>query len=193
VSACLRGFSPGACRWGKVTSIRKNQKSSAYFPSVWHPQRCALIPETYLSFFYSTPDLHFRQVMEISSVVRQLSPNDGVALYELVAACPPLDLNSRYAYLLLCRHHAKTCVIAECDGVVAGAITAYVLPAQPDTLFVWRVAVAPRMRGKNIGTRMLQHLLQHCIETLQLRWMETSISPSNHGFCPTCFVRRCTP
>lgn len=110
---------------------------------------------------------------------RQPQRQDGAMLHDLVAACPPLDLNSRYAYLLLCEHHASTSVIAEIDGKMAGAITAYVPPAQPDTLFVWQVAVAQQQRGQGLGTRMLQHLLHACIKPRGLRWMETTISPDN--------------
>ena len=113
--------------------------------------------------------------------MRQPQRGDGAALHDLVAACPPLDLNSRYAYLLLCEHHAATSVVAELGGAMVGAITAYVPPAQPDTLFVWQVAVAARMRGQKLGTRMLDHLLGHCIAPRRLRWMETTISPGNHA------------
>lgn len=114
-------------------------------------------------------------------LLRQPSRRDGAALHDLVAVCPPLDLNSRYAYLLLCEHHAPTSVIAEVDGTVVGAVTAYVPPLQPHTLFVWQVAVAPSMRGQKLGTRMLIHLMQHCIVARRLRWMETTISPSNQA------------
>ncbi len=112
-------------------------------------------------------------------VLRPPERRDGAMLHDLVAACPPLDLNSRYAYLLLCEHHAQTSVVAETEGELAGAITAYVPPQQPDTLFVWQVAVAPRMRGQKLGTRMLEYLLQHCVRAQGLRWLETTISPDN--------------
>lgn len=114
-------------------------------------------------------------------LLRQPERRDGAKLHDLVAACPPLDLNSRYAYLLLCEHFAQTSVIAESDGAVVGAITAYVPPAQPDTLFVWQVAVAPQLRGRQLGTRMLEHLRQHSIAPRRLRWLETTISPSNQA------------
>jgi diaminobutyrate-2-oxoglutarate transaminase len=111
--------------------------------------------------------------------LRQPERQDGALLHDLVAACPPLDLNSRYAYLLLCEHHAQTSVVAESAGNIVGAITAYIPPTRPDTLFVWQVAVAPQMRGKKLATRMLQHLLRSCVEPHRLRWIETTISPSN--------------
>jgi L-2,4-diaminobutyric acid acetyltransferase len=105
--------------------------------------------------------------------------SDGAALHALVAACPPLDLNSVYAYLLLCHHHAPTCVIAECGGRVAGAITAYVPPLQQDTLFIWQVAVHPEQRGRKLGSRMLDHLFDRCVRGRILRWIETTIGPAN--------------
>lgn len=113
------------------------------------------------------------------STLRQPRQRDGAALHGLIAACPPLDLNSLYAYLLLCLHHSQTSVVAEADGVLVGAITAYIPPGQPDTLFVWQVAVAKQQRGQGLGKRMLQHLLTDCIARRGLRWMETTISPSN--------------
>jgi len=112
-------------------------------------------------------------------ILRQPERRDGAALHDLVAACPPLDLNSRYAYLLLCEHFAATSVVAELDGEIVGAITGYIPPAQPDTLFVWQVAVAEKMRGQSLASRMLQHLQRHCIDARGLRWMETTISPGN--------------
>lgn len=115
------------------------------------------------------------------SSVRLRTPvlHDGAALYGLVASCPPLDLNSRYAYLLLCKHHAQTCVIAELQGALIGAVTAYVRDEEPGTLFIWQVAVSPTMRGQRLATRMLEHLLSRCVEPRRLRWMEATIAPSN--------------
>ncbi len=124
--------------------------------------------------------------------LRQPERRDGAALHELVASCPPLDLNSRYAYLLLCHHHANTSVVADLGGAIVGAITAYVPPGQPDTLFVWQVAVSPQMRGQGLGARMLDHLKLRGLDQRQLRWMETTISPGNdpsHNLF-TAFARR---
>jgi L-2,4-diaminobutyric acid acetyltransferase len=112
---------------------------------------------------------------------RQPERRDGALLHDLVAACPPLDLNSRYAYLLLCEHHARTSIVAQLDGMLVGAITAYIPPAQPDTLFIWQVAVAQHLRGQQLASRMLEHLLQRCSKTRALRWLETTISPSNQA------------
>ena len=105
---------------------------------------------------------------------------DGASLHQLIQACPPLDLNSPYAYLLLCAHHARTCVVAESSHGISGFVSAYCLPESPDTLFVWQVAVAPVVRGQGLALRMLQHLLQRPA-LAGCHWLETTVTPSNHA------------
>ncbi|NMM28421.1 MAG: diaminobutyrate acetyltransferase [Glaciimonas sp.] len=129
----------------------------------------------------NAPALAPAPTLDRQPTLRQPQQHDGAALHSLIAACPPLDLNAIYAYLLLCLHHAQTSVVAEIDGKLVGAITAYIPPEQPDTLFVWQVAVAPQQRGQGLGRRMLRHLLSGCIAPRGLRWMETTISPSNQA------------
>ena len=67
---------------------------------------------------------------------------DGTAIYELIRQSPPLDLNSRYLYLLLCDHFSESCIIAESESRTVGFISAYGHPKKQETLFVWQVAVA---------------------------------------------------
>lgn len=112
-------------------------------------------------------------------VLRKPARNDGADLHELIAHCPPLDLNSRYAYLLMCEHHADTCVVAMHDGRMVGAVTAYFPPTRPDTLFVWQVAVAPGMQGQRLASSMLDNLVERCAADHGLRAIEATISPSN--------------
>lgn len=114
-------------------------------------------------------------------VLRIPDRRDGAYLHDLIAVCPPLDLNSRYAYLMQCEHHANTCVVAEFNGELAGAITAYIPPSQPDTLFIWQVAVAPTMQGQRLGSRMLDSLTERCAHTHGFTTIEATISPSNIG------------
>jgi len=88
---------------------------------------------------------------------------DGPAVTDLIASCPPLDTNSAYCNLLQCSHFADTCVLAELEtekGLrLAGWISAYRPPTAPDTIFVWQVAVHERARGMGLGRRMLDALL----------------------------------
>lgn len=124
----------------------------------------------------------------ISARVKNLRPSaidtgrpsvaDGAAIHRLIAACAPLDLNSLYAYLLLCEHHAETCVLAETGGRSVGFISAYRIPGREDTIFVWQVAVDASVRGAGHATTMLRELLARPI-VRRCEYLETTVSPSN--------------
>lgn len=119
----------------------------------------------------SAPSLQFRQPRRA----------DGAALHRLITECPPLDVNSLYAYLLLCEHFAATCVVAEsAGGSIDGFISAYVPPAKPDVIFVWQVAVHARARGQRLGRAMLRELLRRD-ELKHIRHLETTVGPDNQA------------
>lgn len=84
---------------------------------------------------------------------------DGSDIWELIAGCQPLDHNSMYCNLLQCDHFAETCVLAELDGEVVGWISGYLVPDDPETLFIWQVAVSGRARGQGLAQRMLGDIL----------------------------------
>lgn len=106
------------------------------------------------------------------------TPADGAEIHALVARCRPLDLNSRYAYLLLGAHFAQSCVHAVSGGKTVGFVSAYRLPERPDVIFVWQVAVDPAMRGRALAVTMLRELLARPA-VRGCRWLETTVSPSN--------------
>lgn len=103
---------------------------------------------------------------------------DGADIWELVRACKPLDENSMYCNLLQCDHFSDTCVVAELDGEIVGWISAYLVPNDPETLFVWQVAVSPKARGLGLGTQMLNALLKRkaCAD---VKRMQTTITADN--------------
>lgn len=104
----------------------------------------------------------------------------GMALHCLVAACPPLDPNSVYCNLLHCSHFAATSVAAVRDGELVGFISGYCIPARPDTLFVWQVAVADSARGQGLAGRMLDHIVGR--ESLaHVQFVETTVTPDNQA------------
>jgi L-2,4-diaminobutyric acid acetyltransferase len=105
-------------------------------------------------------------------------PADAAEVRTLVEACKPLDLNSAYAYLLLCSHFASTCVVAESAGRLAGFLSGYRKPDDPATLFVWQVAVSPSARGRGVGSRMLDVLVARDA-CRGVRWIEATVSPGN--------------
>jgi len=105
------------------------------------------------------------------------------AIHALIQRCPPLDVNSRYCYLLICREHADTSVVAVSGQGVRGFVSAYVRPSATNTVFVWQVAVDPSARGQGLGGRMLDNILER-VRGEGVEFLETTVSPSNdasHG------------
>jgi len=105
---------------------------------------------------------------------------EGLAIYELVKRCPPLDTNSIYYYYLLCRDFSKTCVVAEQDNHIISFLSAYRKPQEQDCLFIWQVAVSKESRGQHIATNMLKWLIKQ-LSYANINILETTISPSNHA------------
>lgn len=105
---------------------------------------------------------------------------DGAAVYELIAQCPPLDTNSMYCNLLQCSHFSTTSVAAELDNELVGFISGYIQPQKPDTLFIWQVAVGEKARGQGLASRMLRDILDR--STCQhVNFIETTITPDNRA------------
>lgn len=113
-------------------------------------------------------------------VLRAPSRSDGASIARLIRSCPPLDINSTYAYLLLSEHFSQSCVLAQRGDEVVGFISAYQPPSQPDVLFVWQVAVHPSMRGQRLALRMLEHLLERTYSN-EIRYVETTVAPDNEA------------
>ncbi|GAA6135966.1 diaminobutyrate acetyltransferase [Oceaniserpentilla sp. 4NH20-0058] len=105
---------------------------------------------------------------------------DGMLVHKLVQSCPPLDTNSAYCNLLQCTHFADTSVAAVLDEQLVGFISGYILPARPDTLFIWQVAVSDQTRGQGLASKMIQHILQRA-NCEQVAFIETTITESNEA------------
>jgi diaminobutyrate acetyltransferase len=105
---------------------------------------------------------------------------DGAAIWDLVQSCKPLDENSMYCNMIQCDHFAETCVVAELNGDVVGWISAYVLPNDPQTLFVWQVAVSEAARGSGLGALMLQTISNRevCDDVMRI---QTTITADNEA------------
>ncbi len=116
--------------------------------------------------------------MTTNVTLRKPRPTDGHAVNRLIALCPPLDTNSTYCNLLQCSHFADTSVCAELNGALVGFVSGYRLPAQPDTLFIWQVAVGEAARGQGLARTMVDHLIQRPAEA-SLRWLHTTITNDN--------------
>lgn len=105
---------------------------------------------------------------------------DGAALWRIARDSRVLDLNSSYSYLLWCRDHAGTSIVARDDaGRVVGFITGYLRPPEPRTLFVWQVAVDAGQRGRGLAAAMLDALVTRTIEEHGVAAVETTVTPGN--------------
>jgi len=102
---------------------------------------------------------------------------DAKRIWEIAARSRELDLNSSYCYLMWCRDHRETSIVAELDGRTVGFVTGYLRPSAPSALFVWQVAVDPDFRGRGVGLAMLGALEHRCSVTT----IETTITRDNAG------------
>lgn len=128
------------------------------------------------------PDTNKRAASTDADRIRLRKPEagDGMAVWQLIADCPPLDRNSAYCNLLQCTDFADTCIVAERGDDVVGWISGYRPPAERDTLFVWQVAVHEDARGCGLAGRMLEGLLERpdCDGVAKIK---TTITPDNDG------------
>lgn len=111
---------------------------------------------------------------------RRPTINDGNRIHALIANSPPLDTNSAYCNFLQASHFSDTCVLAESDGLVAGFISAYIKPQNPNELFVWQVAVDDGFRGQGLAYQMLNELISRLAGD-GIEYVETTITKDNQG------------
>jgi len=91
--------------------------------------------------------------------LRMPHAEDGPRVSRLIAASPPLDVNSSYCNLLQCTDFRDTCVVAERGDTLVGWVSAYRPPRSPEKIFVWQVAVDPSVRGEGLAQTMLDALV----------------------------------
>lgn len=112
--------------------------------------------------------------------LRHPTAEDGMAIHQLIANCPPLDTNSAYCNLLQSSHFAQTAVIAEKDGKVVGSVTGYIPPQEPDTFFLWQVAADSSARGTGLGTAMI-HFILTSEACKSVQFLNTTITEDNEA------------
>lgn len=116
--------------------------------------------------------------MKVDLSLRQPEAKDGSAIQQLLKEAGGLDVNSAYSYMLLGHYFKDTCLLAESGGTPVGYVSAFRIPGDERTLFVWQVAVHPTRRGEGLARRMLAELLRNpaCAD---VSLIEATVSPSN--------------
>ncbi|WP_240375787.1 diaminobutyrate acetyltransferase [Bacillus piscicola] len=125
----------------------------------------------------STKDNKAASVKTPSLTFEKPTAEDGAAMWELVKNST-LDLNSSYKYIMMCEFFAETCVAAKEDGELVGFVTGFILPEKQDTVFVWQVGVDPSQRGKGMGSKLLNALVERTASA-DVRYLEATVTPSN--------------
>lgn len=110
--------------------------------------------------------------------LRKPSKSDGNRITQFIHNHPSLDTNSSYCHFLQSSHFKNTCIIAEKNNEILGFISGYKKPEEPNTLFIWQMAVAPDYRGKGLALIMLSSILTRK-EHSHLAALEATITQSN--------------
>lgn len=110
--------------------------------------------------------------------ISEPSVSDAGSMWRLVRDEPNLELNTGYAYLLVCSHFRDTSVVAKAGEELAGFVAGYRPPRASGALFVWQIGVAPEHRGEGLGLRLLLHLVERGREQ-GVRFLESTVTASN--------------
>jgi L-2,4-diaminobutyric acid acetyltransferase len=108
--------------------------------------------------------------------LRRPDVSDAAGMWRLARDSGSLDVNSPYAYLLVCSDFAATSVVAEDGDGLLGFVAAYRPPEDPATVFVWQITVAARAQGQGLGRRLLHATVE---EPAGLRWLTATVTPDN--------------
>lgn len=100
---------------------------------------------------------------------------DGARMHNFVQTHGGLELNSAYAYLLICERFSHCCLVAEAGEHLAGFVLGVTSPARPDVLFIWQIGVDPLYRKHGLGASMLETLL----DRTRPRFLEAHVAQGN--------------
>ncbi|MEM5516193.1 diaminobutyrate acetyltransferase [Henriciella sp. AS95] len=105
---------------------------------------------------------------------------DGAAVHDLIAACPPLDTNSLYMNLIQTTHFSDTCALARDDEDVIAWVSGHIPPSEPDVFFLWQVAVGEKARGQRIAKRLVADIFSRPACS-SVRYLKTTITSDNEA------------
>ncbi len=110
--------------------------------------------------------------------IRHARVSDAADIWLLVKHCDVLELNSCYAYLLICRDFAATSLVATSQGNFLGFVSAYIPPSRPDVVFVWQIGIASAARSRGVAKSLLRALLR-APACRRVGFLEATVTPSN--------------
>lgn len=91
-----------------------------------------------------------------------------------------VDPNSPYAYLMLGEFFSDTCAVAVSGDDLVGFVTGFRLPHDPETLFIWQIAVAGSTRGTGLGGRLLDEVVNRPSPP-RVRHLSATVTPDNEA------------
>lgn len=109
-------------------------------------------------------------------VLRPPLPEDGAAVSSLARTADQEAIGDLLGELAVFDDYKEFSVIAELDGDLVGAILAYLLPYDPETLFIWQVSVSESEADKGLASLMLGQVMRReaCIEVTRVQTVITS-------------------
>lgn len=126
----------------------------------------------------SEADTKYRDQIKPKLRYRNTTPQDSLAVWQLVQDSGTLEANTAYFYLIFCSDFAQTCLIAEFDDEVVGVVIGYHPPTEPATAFCWQIGVHPDWRGQGVASELLRHWLnQPANQTV--RWLTATVAVDN--------------
>lgn len=93
-------------------------------------------------------------------------------------AARTVDINSPYSYLMLGEYFAENCAVAERNGDLVGFVTGFRPFEDPETLFIWQIAVDESARGLGVASRLLDDVAGRP-RVPRLRYLEATVTPGN--------------
>ena len=111
---------------------------------------------------------------------RSAKHGDGAALWDVIRNAGTLEVNSAYFYLLFASDFGDTCLVAEQEGEIVGAVIGYRPPRDPQAAFVWQIGIAPHLRGQGLGRKLLEQWIELPANS-DARWLTATISDDNRA------------
>ncbi len=109
-------------------------------------------------------------------VLRPPLPEDGAAVSSPVRTEDQEAIGNLLGELAAFDDYKEFSIIAELDGDLVGAMLAYVLPYDPETLFIWQVGVSEGEADKGLASLMLGQVMRRdvCTDVTRVQTVITS-------------------